>query len=170
MTKSREGWLYVHWLGSISLIAARGATNWAFNLGPIVGAGLVGALASAAGVSVVFVDGWLGVVASTIACAVAAWLLLFLFRLLLVAPYQLWRSVRHSPAREKLESFYVEAGGILERFSKPVSSRTGAMGGENLSAERFTQEVAIWMEANMGPATKARFLDFELLPVLWTRS
>jgi hypothetical protein len=159
MAKKRERWLYLQWLGRVSLLAARGTTNWAFNWGPIVGSGVIGVLASAAGVRVIFPDGWLGIAVSTIVCAAAAWLAFFLFRLLLVAPFQLWRSARRPPAREKLQSFYVEAGAILERLSKPLSSRTGAVRADNLAAERFTQEVAGWIEANLGAATKARFLD-----------
>src|SRR4030095_7153708 len=102
--------------------AAKGSVEGALNWGPIIGAGLLGAIYTYRGRTLSFADDWTGVVLSAVAYAAAAWLVIFTFRLLFVCPYQIWREQlsRLHELERRLSVKVVLRFEPFEPFRKPI--------------------------------------------------
>lgn len=68
-----------------------GALSSALNWGGILGAGVLGILLEYRASQITFGEGWQGVVLSGVAYTAAAWVVIFIVRLILVAPFLTWR-------------------------------------------------------------------------------
>jgi hypothetical protein len=77
------------WAGQCIRFAWRSSGSRANNWG-LVGAGVLGVAANASGVKVIFDQGIGGIFASGASGVVAAWILIFIFRLL-ISPWQIWK-------------------------------------------------------------------------------
>jgi hypothetical protein len=80
------------WYGGKCLrFAVSGAYKSSLNWGGILGAGVIGGLADAGGFSLVAAEGWRGAVASGLVYTAVAFVVIFLVRVLIVAPFVIHR-------------------------------------------------------------------------------
>jgi hypothetical protein len=70
--------------------AAKGTVGGALNLGPIIGAGALGAVSAWQRWPMIFEDTYSGVVASAIVYTLIAWCVVFVWRFMVVVPYQMY--------------------------------------------------------------------------------
>lgn len=82
-------WHCRRYAGIAANVSLRGPTS-----PTILGAGVLGAFMEWQGHAMTFAEGWKGVVAAGVAYTAIAWLTIFVFRLLFVAPFQLWKGGR----------------------------------------------------------------------------
>jgi hypothetical protein len=93
--------LYGRYLLECAARAAKQSLQGALSWGPILGAGAIGAFFTYRGFTLIFPDGWQGVVLSAVAYTAVAWVIIFAFRFLCVAPFQLWKREREGQSQQK---------------------------------------------------------------------
>jgi hypothetical protein len=151
---------YLQYFRACVEIALRGSLQSATNWAGVVGVAVVGAVLQyimGQFQELVPYPGWQGVVAAALIYIFAAWLVVFLCRLIFVAPYRLYQKYRRPPALERLNEFYVEVGPLIGR--KLPKDDTASFEAYLNEANTWTNGTAKWIEDSLGKAARARFLD-----------
>ncbi len=147
---------YRQYLLACFVIAFRGSVQSASNWAGVVGFGSVGIGLWYFGVKFPAPEWpWDFVVA--LSYFFVAWVVIFLFRLIFVAPYQLYRKYWRPPALEQLNKFYVEIGPLIER-SLPKDD-PAAIDAHVKNTSQWVNNTAKWIGDNLGGPAKERFLD-----------
>ena len=94
-----------------------------FSWATVVAAALFGAFIEASDRAVTFATGWQGLAVSALIYTAIAWTAILLFKLIFVAPFQVYQRHRRPENKQKLMEFYVSAGALLNyRLEKDVTA------------------------------------------------
>jgi hypothetical protein len=119
---------------------------------------MLGGFAQYIGTQLVFSEGWLGVIVSAIISAFLLWLLIAVFRLLFVAPYQLWKLNYRPEYKKKLQEFYVTATELLQR-KLPADISEEEFESYVAETKQWASETARWIQGNISYPARVKFLD-----------
>lgn len=139
--------IVIAWQGSV-----QNASNWA----GVVGLGLVGIVLWFLGVKLPSVE-WPWDLVIALGYFLVAWVVIFVFRLIFVAPYQLYRKYLRPHALDQLNKFYVEIEPLIKRNipkNDPV-----ALEAHFEATKGWLNATAKWIGDNLGDAARAKFLD-----------
>lgn len=119
---------------------------------------MLGGLAQYIGAQLVFAEGWLGVALSAMISSFLLWLLIAVFQLFFVAPYQLWKLNHRPEYKAKLQEFYVRATELLQR-NLPADLSDEDFESYVAETKQWVNETARWIQDNISYPARVKFLD-----------
>lgn len=116
---------FIRYFKDSVLLAWEDSLNNALNWSGIIGIGVMGAYYQTTGKKMVLGDDWISIVTVGLESAAVAWVVIFIFRLVFVSPYKLWKEAREKidqmtpfktskEIRIKLGAFLEEGGNIID--------------------------------------------------------
>ena len=119
---------------------------------------MLGGLGKYLGAQLVFAEGWLGVVLSAMISSLLLWLLIAVFRLFFIAPYELWKLNHRPEYKKKLQEFYVRATELLHR-KLPADLSDEEFDSYVAETKQWVNETARWIQDNISYPARVKFLD-----------
>jgi hypothetical protein len=77
---------------------------------------------------------------------------------------------RRAASREHLLDMYISAGSLIDR-GQPTPENLAALGQLEIDIDGWSKQTAKWLDDNLGPAARERFMDVSNMPSFgWSNS